>query len=170
MLEKLASKKPRSAEFVLVLDEQAVDEYEQARAAVGMAELMARQPDGSTGADPAIALAKDRLAGAEAAYRDAVFALRFEALARHEYAALLAANPPTAEQKARDEDYNVDKFAPALCAACSLDGLESEDFVRLWHGDKAAGNKGWNEAEVAKCYQTALAVCTQSRNAALPKG
>jgi len=86
---------------------------------------------------------------AQAAYDDSLISLTFKALPRPEYEALISAHPPTDDQERLGEAYNVDTFAPALIAACSLDPMTEADARDLL----ASLNQGESGAMFQTCVQ-----------------
>ncbi|MGW1814148.1 hypothetical protein ACWCQM_11380 [Streptomyces sp. NPDC002125] len=90
------------------------------------------------------------LADAQATLEAASIELRFQALDRKTYKALLAAHPPTEEQAEEGYEFNVDTLGPVLIAASSLDGITEED---------AAGYlDDWGPAEGERLLNTAFGV------------
>lgn len=106
--------------------------------------------------------AKDRLAEARAALKNATVTLRFRALGRKRYDDLVRAHPPVDGVdddgnvvKSRDP-YNYETFAPALVAAsCVEPTMTAEEAGELF--------EEWNTAEVMELWVAALAVNTQRR-------
>lgn len=85
-----------------------------------------RSPEDDT-AQAAHQAATTVLADAQTALDAASIPLRFQALDRKTYKALLAAHPPTEEQAEDGYDFNVETLGPVLIAASSLDGITEED-------------------------------------------
>lgn len=80
------------------------------------------------------------LADAQAALDAVSIPLRFQALDRKTYRALLADHRPTEDQAEEGYEFNLDTLAPVLIAASSLDGITEEDaqtFLDDWAKDEA---------------------------------
>ncbi|MEU5660074.1 hypothetical protein ABZ802_31325 [Streptomyces sp. NPDC047737] len=90
------------------------------------------------------------LADAQAALDAVSIPLRFQALDRKTYKALLAAHPPTEEQAEEGYDFNLDTLGPVLIAASSLDGITEEDAQTYLDT--------WATAEATKLLDTAFGV------------
>jgi hypothetical protein len=161
LLARLQAKKPLTATYELVLDPEVWGRVEAARDAVERARLFD---------DAGLAAAQTALeqAEADAETAGAVERLHLQAVARPVYESLLLANPPTEEQKAEGQTYNVDTFSPALVAAALVDPetgehpLTAEDVAALW--------TSWNQGEVYALWSAALQVSTSVRNPAVPFG
>jgi len=95
------------------------------------------------------------LTDAQAALDAVSIQLRFQALDRKTYKALLAAHPPTEEQAEDGYDFNLDTLAPVLIAASSLDGITEED-AQTFLDD-------WATAEATKLLDTAFGVQREER-------
>lgn len=94
-----------------------------------------------------------RIAALEVELAEARQTFRFQALGREEYADLIAAHPPTAEQREADKglDHNPETFPAALIAASSLDPkLTVKQAQRI--------DKQWRLADFRKLYDAALMV------------
>lgn len=92
---------------------------------------------------------------AQAALEAVSIQLRFQALDRKTYKALLAAHPPTEEQAEEGYDFNLDTLGPVLIAAASLDGITEED-AQTFLDD-------WATAEATKLLDTAFGVQREER-------
>lgn len=104
-------------------------------------------------------------AKAEMAEKTVTFTLRAVSVDRYER--IVAAHPPTAEQRRKSKEdgftptaWNERTFPPALVAACLVDpetGSEfaSYDEVKEWWEDDS-----WNISELAELFAAALEVCT----------
>ncbi|WP_097964952.1 hypothetical protein [Streptomyces sp. or20] len=95
------------------------------------------------------------LDAAQAALDAASIPLRFQALDRKTYQALLAAHRPTEEQAEDGYDFNLDTLGPVLIAAASLDGITEED-AQTFLDD-------WSKAEAEKLLNTAFGVQREER-------
>ncbi|WP_228994301.1 hypothetical protein [Streptomyces sp. DH8] len=120
---------------------------DEAKQAVANARYVEQQAKIEADRDP-----KD--AAAQAAHRNAVAALeeaqaaldavsiplRFQALERKTYKALLAEHRPTEEQADDGYEFNIDTLGPVLIAASSLDGITEEDaqtYLDTWAPSEA---------------------------------
>jgi len=99
--------------------------------------------------------AVEALANAQAALDAVSIPLRFQALDRKTYKALLAAHPPTEEQAEEGYDFNLDTLGPVLIAAASLDGITEED-AQTFLDD-------WSKAEAEALLNTAFGVQREER-------
>lgn len=99
--------------------------------------------------------ATTELADAQAAFDAASIPLRFQALDRKTYKALVAAHPPTEEQAEEGYDFNLDTLGPIIIAASSLDGITEDDA----HGYL----DDWATAEASKLLDTAFGVQREER-------
>lgn len=82
--------------------------------------------------------------------------LKLKAVGSQAYDDLLAAHPPTAEQKREGNTYNADTFAPALIAACCVEPAMSEkDAVTLWTSSE------WSRGEVTELFVACVEVCSK---------
>ena len=80
--------------------------------------------------------------------------LRFQAISSTEYDALVASHPPTKKQRESGNAYNVDGFAPALIAACSLEPKMSlEEATALYTA------KSWSGGEITDLFLTCARLC-----------
>lgn len=80
--------------------------------------------------------------------------LRFRAISSREYDALVAKFPPTHKQKEDGAAYDVDRFAPALISAVSLDPkLSVEDATQIYNSEE------WSGGEVGGLFLEALRLC-----------
>jgi hypothetical protein len=158
LLAKLKGKKPQTATYEVVLDPEPLQQLVEARQALDNAEAFGRRVDEARAA----------VNKAEAAAADASVVLHFQAISRGVYEALMLEHEPTEKQKADKQSYNVDTFMPALIAATIVD---PESGTPLFDADEVtAVIAEWNQAEVVQVWNTAINVCTQVRNPALPFG
>lgn len=181
LLARLAGKKPVSAEYTIVLDPEPMQAVAEARQALERAKVLHDPGSG------AITEAEDDLAAAEAAAEGAFETLVLHGLPRDVYEALQLLHPPTDEQKAQEQTYNVDTLMPALIAACIVeDGdvvtpVSVGDLKLLSDGGTLPGRlfttaevaaliAPWNHAEVVTLWNRAVDCCTKARNPTLPFG
>lgn len=185
--ERLAAKQPQTDEYHVVLDEGPLLAVATAENALTLAKLVHRDDTDR------IEQLEQELAEAQAAAIGAKETLHLRGLTRGAFEALILKHPPTAEQKAESETYNVDTFSPALVALCVVDPdttprpITADDVDELHElaGDdqraylEAAGRPlipadvselwaDWNQGEVGTLYHVALRVSTQPRNPQLP--
>jgi len=79
----------------------------------------------------------------------------FQSIGAQEWDRLVAKYPPTAEQRANGESFNMHKFAPALLSAvCADPKLTEGEWTEIW------GSPDWNRGEVVQFYVTAVELCS----------
>lgn len=183
-LARLRGKAPVTDTYDVVLDPGPAQELHDARREVGRLELLTRD---TLDDDPRLADARERLQAAEQAAEQAVETLHLVGLSRGVYEALQTLCPPTEDQAARKETYDVEAFLPALVSACivedpdnapaltvgDLDGFDASTVLpgRLLSAKETDDLiEPWNQAEVGTLWNKALQVCTTTRGAALPFG
>jgi hypothetical protein len=169
LIARLKAKRPRRAVHEVILDVEVVEAHEAAVEELARAKMFATFAEST----PEVAAARAQVDQLSSARAGAVAELHLLGLPRREYETLLLAHPPTEEQKARDEVYNLESFLPELLAATLVTGPTSTE--RLFTGDGAAAEVSgliadWNQGEVQELWRAAVAVSTQARNPALPKG
>ena len=164
--DHLSKKKPRQASIPIVLDDDALEAYRLAEQEYEGAKLLAQVASGEKATEEAFTRLKEAEAALDAAaevLEANVVVMKFQAIGRKVYDALLHEHPPTdqqvAEAKERGEDapaYNFDTFAPALIAASCItpDDLTIEDVQRMYDE--------WNTAEIMQLWVGALAANSQS--------
>lgn len=82
--------------------------------------------------------------------------LTFRSIGNAAYDRLVGKYPPTKAQKAEGMSYDMDKFAPALIAACLVEPEMSEDEAKeIWESD------AWNRGELMTLFMTAVEVNTR---------
>lgn len=80
----------------------------------------------------------------------------FRAIGSHAYDELVAKYPPNKKQKDQGLTYDMDKFGPALIAACAVEPeMSEEDAKEIWESD------AWNRGELMTLFMGAVQVCTQ---------
>lgn len=131
---------------------QAVAEaqFEQQRAQ----DAVDRNPEDET-AQAALRSTAAALTAAQTALAEASIPLRFQALDRKTYKALLAAHPPTEDQAEDGYAFNLDTLGPVLIAASSLDGITEEDALEYLDD--------WADAEAESLLNTAFGVQREER-------
>lgn len=156
-MQRLRDRKPVERELHVYDDDSPRRDVEMARLAVTAARAEASDAEAPERAEQRRRLRKleSELEAAEADLAQHRVTLRFRALPRDVYEALQAAHPPTKEQEANGEAYNVDTFAPALIAATSVDGMTEAEATELL--------TSWNQAEAGALFGTAVAVNTVTR-------
>ena len=80
--------------------------------------------------------------------------MRMRAISSRQYDDLQAAHKPTALQREQGAAYDVDTFAPALIAACSLEPkLTPDDAREIYNSDE------WSSGEVGGLFVECLRLC-----------
>lgn len=78
----------------------------------------------------------------------------FRAISRKDYDALIDQFPPTKVQLARGDQYDVDRFAPALLAEVCVDPkIDAAEWARFWK------SPDWSPGELAGLFFTANGLC-----------
>jgi hypothetical protein len=98
------------------------------------ADLMVRI-EGDLQEQPEIVEAQAALAAAQADQEERDTPFTFRALPADVWEELIEAYPPTEKQKNAGQDYNVDRFGPALLSACSVDPLSEQMSAQLLGGE-----------------------------------
>jgi hypothetical protein len=81
--------------------------------------------------------------------------LLFRAIGAVEYDKLMAACPPTVEQKAQGEPYDANRFAPSLISHTLIEPeLTVQQAEEIW------GSPEWSRGEVMTLFLNALEVCS----------
>jgi len=188
MVERLRAKRPVTATYDVVIDPEPLKALREAESTLDLRKRFA--PDKDKDDAGHAAYIKDQLdafLAAEEQAQGAVETLHLQALPRDAYEAFLGLHPPTDEQKARDELYDVDTFLPALIAGTvvpdserapdptlrDLDGYDADTVLpgRVMSArDAAEVLESWNQGEVHTLWQIATSVCTQVRSVGLPFG
>lgn len=175
-LARMQAKRPQFDHYDIVLDPGPVQAAVAAQQAVERAQLI--------GSDDLAVLKRDR-DNARAAAEDAVERLHLLGLPRAVFEQLQVLHPPTEEQKAKKETYDLEAFLPALIAATVVENPDDAPVLTLDDVDGYKPDvvlpgrlmsaaevdallKPWNQAEVGYLWGKALAVCTQARNPSLP--
>ena len=83
-------------------------------------------------ADPRVQAQRAIVTAAAEAKAESDVTFRFRALRGDVWEQLLSEHQPTKDQVDRGEVYNVQTFAPALIAACSLDEITYADVMEWW--------------------------------------
>jgi hypothetical protein len=87
---------------------------------------------------------------------DVELVLSLTALSATEYDELMAAHPPTNEQKKDGSAYNPDTFAPALIAEVVSDPKMSvEQTTEIWT------SKQWNRGELRDLFMGCVNICSK---------
>lgn len=82
--------------------------------------------------------------------------LLFRAIGSQEYDALLTKNPPTNEQKAEGQTYNIHTFAPHLISeVCVEPDMSKGEWQDIWD------SPDWNRGETMDIFFTAVNLCNQ---------
>lgn len=82
--------------------------------------------------------------------------MTFKAISSHELDKLQSKHKPTMEQKARGFAFNVNTFAPALVAACSVEPeLTEADAKEIWESET------WSTGELNHLFDTCSSLCME---------
>lgn len=85
--------------------------------------------------------------------------LVFRAISHHEYDKMQAKFPPTMDQRAQGESFNIDKFAPSLLSKVVTDpDMSVEDWAEIWTSDT------WSRGECAQLFGEAVDICVRGMN------
>lgn len=77
--------------------------------------------------------------------------LKFQAIGARAYDKLVSKHPPKAEQRAEGNSFNIDTFAPALIAACSVDpDISPEDAREIWESED------WSRGDLMVLFRNAV--------------
>jgi hypothetical protein len=77
--------------------------------------------------------------------------LKFQAIGAREYDQLVAKHPPKAEARAEGASFNMDTFAPALIAACSLEPeISPKDAKEIWDSED------WSRGDLMVLFRNAV--------------
>ena len=88
--------------------------------------------------------------------------LQFAAIANDDYEALQSQFPPTEKQKTEGYAYNIERFAPALVAACmSKPTMTMQQVQQIW------GSDNWSTGELSNLYGICQGLCVGGFN--IPK-
>lgn len=161
-------KKPRTEKVRIVLDQEPVDAYLEAKEAYDRAQNLLMVAEAQS--TPNKALVKIRkqevtsraqvLDGLKAGADEAVAEFVFQGVNPHRVEELIEEHPPTAEQlksaKAKGEDppqYNSQTFLPALVAlTLKSPKLSVEQVMEIWDDDD------WNDVELGQLATGAMSV------------
>lgn len=79
----------------------------------------------------------------------------FRSIGAQEWDRLVSKHPPTAEQRANGDPFNMHTFAPSLLSAtCADPELSVEEWTEIWN------SPDWNRGEVVQFYVTAVELCS----------
>lgn len=82
--------------------------------------------------------------------------LHFRAIGATAYDKLVGKHPPTTEQRAEGNSFNLDTFGPALIAECCVDPeMSYADAKELWT------SPDWSRGEVITLYKHAVDLCNR---------
>jgi hypothetical protein len=77
--------------------------------------------------------------------------LKFQAIGAREYDSLVSKHPPKAEARAEGASFNIDTFAPALIAACSLEPeLTPSQAREIWESED------WSRGDLMVLFRNAV--------------
>jgi hypothetical protein len=77
--------------------------------------------------------------------------LKYQAIGMRAYDRLVSKHPPKPEQRAEGSSFDMDTFAPALIAACSVDPeITPEQAKAIWNSDD------WSRGDVMVLFRNAV--------------
>jgi hypothetical protein len=77
--------------------------------------------------------------------------LKYQAIGMRAYDRLVSKHPPKAEQRAEGSSFDIDTFAPALIAACSVDPeITPTQAKQLWESED------WSRGDVMVLFRNAV--------------
>ena len=77
--------------------------------------------------------------------------IKFKAIGSQEYDKLVSKHPPKAEQRVDGANFNIDTFAPALIAACSVEPeMSVEDAKEIWESPE------WSRGDLMVLFRNAV--------------
>jgi hypothetical protein len=77
--------------------------------------------------------------------------LKYQAIGMRAYDRLVAKHPPKPEQRAEGSSFDIDSFAPALIAACSVEPeLSPAEAKQIWESDD------WSRGDVMVLFRNAV--------------
>lgn len=77
--------------------------------------------------------------------------ITFQALGARDYDKLVAKHPPKAEQRLEGASFDLDTFAPALIAACSVvPQMTHEDAIEIWESE------AWSRGDLMVLFRNAV--------------
>lgn len=153
--ERLMARARPVLKLTICDDDEAKQAVANARFAERQAKSEAERAPEDEAAQAAHRAAATALDEAQAALDAVSIPLRFQALDRKTYKALLAAHRPTEEQAEDGYEFNVDTLGPILIAASSLDGITEEDAQTYLDT--------WATSEAQALLNTAFAVQREER-------
>ena len=172
-LGDLLKKKRVTRHHDVVIDQDAVDAYNELRGELDLLEAQSRIESSDVGPDEVAAKQAECDAAGEALFADkAVIRFTMGAIGAEEMDELINAHPPTDKQRAQGKAegtgtprFNMKTFAPALVHACLIAPALSLDEIRVIWKDQA-----WNDYELGQLFGVAWLVNqTQSPLADLGK-
>ena len=77
--------------------------------------------------------------------------LKYQAIGMRAYDRLVAKHPPKPDQRAEGSSFDIDSFAPALIAACSVDPeISPAEAKKIWDSDD------WSRGDVMVLFRNAV--------------
>jgi hypothetical protein len=77
--------------------------------------------------------------------------LKYQAIGMRAYDRLVAKHPPKPEQRAEGASFDIDSFAPALIAACSVEPeLTTTEAKQIWESED------WSRGDVMVLFRNAV--------------
>lgn len=120
--DRLARAKPRTEIVPVCLDGSLVNKHQEAVVALAAATAS----DDSLAIDPEVHACAQAVRDVEAEIEDATIRFKLGTVSREVWADLLAAFPPSKEERRAGHDHDPKRFPPAAVKACTL---EPEDFT-----------------------------------------
>jgi len=80
----------------------------------------------------------------------------FRSMGSQAYDELITRHPPTTAQKAKNQSFNMDTFAPVLLSRVSAEpSLSVAEWTEIWTSED------WNQGEVSALFWTAVELCNR---------
>ena len=80
----------------------------------------------------------------------------FRAIGARDYDKLLTRHPPTTEQRAEGNSYNINTFGPALLSQVCIDPeMSAEQAAEIWN------SSDWGRGEVMSLFSAAVELCNK---------
>jgi hypothetical protein len=77
--------------------------------------------------------------------------LKYQAIGMRAYDRLVAKHPPKSDQRAEGSSFDIDTFAPALIAACSVDPeISPTEAKKIWDSEE------WSRGDVMVLFRNAV--------------
>ena len=84
------------------------------------------------------------------------FVMLFRAIGATDYDKLITKNPPTTDQKAEGNSYNINTFGPALLSKTIVDpDMDFKQWTEIWNSED------WNRGEIVQIFLVASELCNR---------